>query len=296
MVYSVLPYDEPLFRPPSEAHSLIFQVTVGCSWNRCAFCEMYTSKKFRIKKEFETVAEIQLAASLLPDTRKIFLADGNAMVLSPARLKSILEKLSQNFPKLTRVSAYASPRDLSNKTVEELTDLRGSGLKLLYVGIESGDDEVLNAVDKGETRSSIISSLMKAKQAGISLSVMILTGLGGKHLSESHALNSARVVNEIQPEFLSALVLSFPFGTPHFSKRFRGEFIPLTRIELLKEQFNFISATRLHNVIFRSDHASNYLALKGILDRDQSQMLHLLQSAIDKPDCGMLRHEWERGL
>jgi radical SAM superfamily enzyme YgiQ (UPF0313 family) len=296
MVYSLLNYDEPLFRPPSEALSLIFQVTVGCSWNRCAFCEMYTSKKFRIKKDTDIEAEIKLAASLIPETRKIFLADGNAMVLSTAKLKAILEMLSQSFPKLTRVSAYASPRDLSTKTVDELTELRGYGLKLLYVGIESGDDEVLNAVDKGETRATIVSSLLKAKQAGIGLSVMILTGLGGKHHSRDHALNSASVVNEIQPEFLSTLVLSFPFGTDHFSKRFRGGFIPLNRVELLQEQFSFISATSLHNVIFRSDHASNYLALKGILDRDKSQMLQLLQSAIDKPDHGMLRHEWERGL
>jgi radical SAM superfamily enzyme YgiQ (UPF0313 family) len=296
MFYSVVPYDQPLFRPPGEAHSLIFQVTIGCSWNRCAFCEMYTSKKFRVKCEADVESEITYAARHFPEARKLFLGDGNAMVISTSMMLAHLANLSKNFAKLTRVSAYASPSDLNNKTVEELTALHQAGLKLLYVGVESGDDQVLKAVQKGETFSTTVAGLLKAKQAGINLSVMIITGLGGKHLSNGHAFNSAKIVNEIQPEFLSTLVLSFPYGPEHFRKRFRGDFIPLNTIELLQEQHNFIAHTELNRVIFRSDHASNYLALKGILGRDKHDLLHLLQTAIQNPGIYKLREEWERGL
>ena len=149
MFYSPITYDEPLFRPPSEARSLILQVTTGCSWNRCAFCEMYTSKKFRVRPEEKIFEEIAQAAQYLPETRKVFLADGNAMVLSTSKLLNILHKLGEIFPRLTRVSAYAIPKDLKNKSVEDLEKLRKAGLKLIYVGVETGDDELLKRIDKG---------------------------------------------------------------------------------------------------------------------------------------------------
>lgn len=296
MFYSPITYDEPLFRPPSEARSLILQVTTGCSWNRCAFCEMYTSKKFRIKPEEKVFEEIARAAQVLPDTRKVFLADGNAMVLSTSKLLNILHKLEETFTKLARVSAYAIPKDLKNKSVYDLEKLRKAGLKLIYVGIETGDDELLKRIDKGETAESTIASMQKAKAAGIKSSVMIINGLGGKKYSKQHATNSAKVINAIQPEFLSTLVLSFPYGVEHFKKRFAGEFEELNILELLVEQKTFIQNLQLDETVFRSDHASNYLVLKGILNRNKKDLLFELEKAIESPEMAGLREEWMRGL
>ncbi|MCD4696636.1 MAG: B12-binding domain-containing radical SAM protein [Bacteroidales bacterium] len=296
MFFSPVKYDEPLFRPPSEAYSLIFQVTVGCSWNQCAFCEMYTSKKFRVKPMNEIEDEIKSAENHFQDVRKIFLADGNAMVLSTDKLLNILHMINDAFPKANRISAYASAKDLENKSVEELQKLKEARLKLIYVGIESGDDELLKRINKGETFESTVRNLQKVKAAGVKSSVMILTGLGGKVFSEQHAINSARVVNEIQPEYLSTLVLSFPFGVEHYKNRFDGEFIEMDTIDLLKEQHKFITHTNLNSLVFRSDHASNYLALKGILGRDKERFLKQLQYAINNPGKAMLREEWQRGL
>lgn len=291
-----LSYDEPLFRPPSEAYSLIFQVTLGCSWNRCAFCEMYTSKKFRIKKEADIFTEIEAFEEYNSTIRKVFLADGNAFVLSFERLSSILDKLHENFPKLNRVSAYALPKDILSKTDEELQILAEKGLKLLYVGIETGDDELLQHIHKGETAASTIEALDRARNAEIKLSVMILNGLGGKKYTEQHAVNSAKVVNAIQPEYLSTLVLSFPYGVDHFKNRFDGDFEELSKAELIMEMGNFISHLQLKNTIFRSDHASNYLVLKGMLNRDKEELLRRISQVLEEPTHAKLRPEWLRGL
>ncbi|MCD4772110.1 MAG: radical SAM protein [Bacteroidales bacterium] len=289
-------YNEPLFRPPSEAYSLIFQVTLGCSWNKCAFCEMYSSKKFKTRKFEDVKSEIENTAKEYNDIRKVFLADGNAMVLSSAKLIEILTELNRNFPKLNRVSAYALPNDISSKTKEELIELKNAGLKLLYVGIESGDDEVLKMITKGETYNSTLDGLLKAREAGIKLSVMILNGLGGKKYSEQHAINSAKLVNEIKPEFLSTLVLSYPYGEDHFIKKFNGDFIKMTKMDLIKEMKTLIEKTELENTVFRSDHASNYLVLKGNLSRDKNEMLNRINQVLENPEYSGLREEWQRGL
>lgn len=296
MFYFPIKYDEPLFRPPSEAYSLILQVTIGCSWNKCSFCEMYTSKKFRVRSEEEVFREIHLMKEKGFDVRKVFLADGNAMVLSTQKLIRILNQLNVSFPKLSRISAYAIAKDLEYKSVSELTELKEAGLKLIYVGIETGNDELLRLITKGESFWSTRDSLLKAKQAGIKSSVMILTGLGGKKYSEKHAVDSARLVNLVQPEFLSTLVLSFPYGIDHYRRRFDGIYEDMSPLELLYEQYRFISELNVEDVIFRSDHASNYLALKGTLSRDKDRMLKELETAIHHPDQGVLREEWERGL
>ncbi|MCB2219102.1 MAG: B12-binding domain-containing radical SAM protein [Bacteroidetes bacterium] len=296
MFYSPFAYDEPLFRPPSEAHSLIFQVTLGCSWNRCAFCEMYTSKTFRVRNPEAVSAEIDEAANQMQGTRKVFLADGNAMVLSSHRLLQIIDKLNSAFPSLNRVSAYAMPRDLEHKSEEELRSLREAGLKILYVGIESGDPEVLKLINKGEIPDKMVHNLRKAQRVGIKTSVMIITGLGGKKYSRQHAIQSAEVVNAINPDFLSTLVLSFPFGKEHYEKRFKGSFEPMDKQDLLEEQYLFLKNTKLNNVIYRSDHASNYKPLKGILDRDKERLLSELEQAVSRPDQAGLRQEWQRGL
>ncbi len=289
-------YNEPLFRPPSEARSLILQLTLGCSWNRCAFCEMYAAKKFKVRRSEDIAQEIEQSQRFDPMIRKVFLADGNAFVLSSEKLMDVLKKLKVSFPKLMRVSAYALPKDILLKSDDELKKLRANGLKLLYVGIESGDDELLGRVNKGETFSSTAEALIKARNAGIKLSVMVLNGLGGKTFSEQHAINSALLVNKIQPEYLSTLVLSFPFGEAHFKKQFNGDFQALSTIELIAEMGLFIQDLDLEKTIFRSDHASNYLILKGILNKDKDVLLERVRNVLDKPEHASLRPEWLRGL
>ncbi len=296
MLNYILKYEEPLFRPPSEAYSLILQLTLGCSWNKCAFCEMYSSKKFILRKEKDIFNDIDKAAGYSNDIRKIFLADGNAMVLSSGKLLKNLDYLNDKFPKLNRVSAYSIAKDLENKTIAELKALKDAGLKLLYIGIESGDDELLGLINKGETFLSTTKNLLKLKEAGIKTSVMILNGLGGKTYSGQHARNSAKIVNETQPDFLSTLVLSFPYGVEHYKKRFKGDFVEMNPIELLQEMYLFISETNLESSIFRSDHASNYLSLKGILSRDKEKLLQQIDFGVNNSNKGILREEWQRGL
>jgi radical SAM superfamily enzyme YgiQ (UPF0313 family) len=257
---------------------------------------MYTSKKFSVKKETDVFKEIEAFREYSSDIRKVFLADGNAFVLSFERLSRILDKLHESFPKLNRVSAYALPKDILSKSDKELKTLSDKGLKLLYVGIESGDDELLQRIHKGETFESSSEALIKARKAGIKLSVMILNGLGGKKYSEQHAINSAKVVNAIQPEYLSTLVLSFPYGMDHFKKRFEGEFKELSKTELILEMGNFINHLQLESTIFRSDHASNYLILKGILNRDKGELLRRISQVLQDPSHANLRPEWMRGL
>jgi len=275
---------------------LILQLTLGCSWNRCAFCEMYSSKKFKVRKEEEIIREIKEVASISTDIKKVFLADGNAMVLSTSKLLRIINEINKTFPRVTRISAYALPKDISSKTDDELKQLSDTGLKLLYVGVESGDDELLRLINKGETFNSSVDGLQKARKAGIKLSVMILNGLGGKNYSVQHAINSAKAINLIQPEFLSTLVLSFPYGEDHFKKRFKGNFKALTTLELIEEMKIFIENLELENSVFRSDHASNYLVLKGNLNRDKQIFLNNINTVLQSPDDASLRPEWTRGL
>lgn len=291
-------YIEPLFRPPSEANSLIFQVTNGCSWNRCTFCEMYTApqKKFSAKKESLIFEEIEAAARAYPETRRIFLADGDAMALSTRRLLAIMLHIQKHFPSITRISSYCLPRNVKNKSVAELQELRDAGLGLVYVGAESGDDELLKLIDKGETRATTVGALQKFHSAKIKTSVMILNGLGGNLLSEQHAINSAKLVNESQPNYLATLVLSFPLGKKRFLQSFPSDFQLLDQNALFHEMELFIQHTELKNTIFRSDHASNYLILKGVLGKDKQKMLDKLHLAKNSPEQLHLREEWQRGL
>jgi len=293
-----LPYIEPLFRPPSEANSLILQVTNGCSWNRCTFCEMYTQpqKRFRPKAQHDIEEELAALAQAGVAPRRIFLADGDAMTLSFRRLKLILEAIRRYLPGTQRVSSYCLPRNLRNKTVEQLAELRALGLELLYVGCESGDDLVLKRVGKGETFDSSLAALTKIKAAGAKSSVMILNGLGGRRYSEQHALNSARLMSAAQPEYLSTLVVSFPLGEARYRAGFGGEYESLDQRGLFHEMLLLLENLELENTIFRSDHASNYLVLKGTLDRDKSRLLETVHAALERPGTVPLRPEWARGL
>ncbi|MBR9866447.1 MAG: radical SAM protein [Oceanospirillales bacterium] len=291
-------YIEPLFRPPSEANSLILQVTNGCSWNRCTFCEMYIDpqKQFKLKSETLLLDEIVRCGQQLSGVRRVFLGDGDAMVLSFRRLKTILEAIRTHLPGVTRVSAYALPSNLKHKTVEELQSLRDLGLTLIYVGAESGDDEVLRCIDKGETFQSTVDGLLKARQAGIKTSVMLINGLGGVRMSEQHARASAKLINAVQPEYLATLVLFSRRGNRRVSEGFGDDFTPLNQRQLFQEMEMFLSDLRLKGTIFRSDHASNFLVLKGVLNRDLDAMLMQLRTAIETPERVFLRQDYQRGL
>jgi len=291
-------YIEPVFRPPSEARSLILQVTNGCSWNECSFCEMYTgdAKKFAVTAPDKIQQQIKTAAASGYRIDKVFLADGDAMTLSFRRLKHILMLIQEHLPSVRRVSSYCLPRNLLKKTVEQLSELRALGLSLLYVGCESGDDEILTMINKGETFDSSVNALQKIKQAGMKSSVMILNGMGGVKFSQQHARRSAELVNICQPEFLSTLVLSFPCGSDRYQQGFNGQFIALNQAQLFHEIGLFISLLELEKTVFRSDHASNYLVLKGTLGKDKTKLLQQIDSAIAHPDTTPLRQEWQRGL
>lgn len=293
-----LRYVEPVFRPPSEAQSLILPVTDGCSWNKCSFCEMYTApqKAFRARDESEVLESIALAgAQWGGDVRRVFLADGDALVLPTRRLLAILGAIREHLPAVRRVSSYCLPRNLRKKSVAELSELAAAGLRIVYVGAESGDDEVLEHVNKGETFASTCEALDKLGAAGITRSVMILNGLGGPQLSAQHADNSARLLNLTQPEYVATLVVSFPNGDARFRSGFPG-WRALTQAELFAEMERFIAGLELRRSVFRSDHASNWLVLKGTLGADKARLLQQVRQAIDAPAAARLRPAWARGL
>lgn len=291
-------YVEPVFRPPSEAESLILPVTDGCSWNKCTFCEMYTApqKKFLARSEDEVLESIRLTGQRYGgDIRRVFLADGDALVLPTRRLVAILEAIRTHLPAVRRISSYCLPRNLRKKSQAEIDELAAAGLKMVYVGAESGDDQVLAAVDKGETLETTREALDKLGAAGITRSVMILNGLGGKALSQQHAENSARLANATQPEYLATLVVSFPQGEERFRAGFPG-WEPLDQHELFVEMERFLGLLELKRTVFRSDHASNWLVLKGTLGADKERLLAQVRLAVSSPDAARLRPAWARGL
>ncbi|MDK9725127.1 MAG: B12-binding domain-containing radical SAM protein [Sterolibacteriaceae bacterium MAG5] len=291
-------YVDPVYRPPSEAESLILPVTDGCSWNRCTFCEMYTApqKRFRARRPEEVLETLRRCGERFgAGVRRVFLADGDALALPTRSLLETLEAIRVHLPAVRRVSSYCLPRNLRRKSVSELRELAAAGLSLAYVGAESGDDEVLAKVQKGETRQTTLEALRKLGDAGIGRSVMILNGLGGKAFSSAHAANSARLLNEAQPEFLATLVVSFPMGEERFRAGFPG-WEPLDWIGLFCEMERFIDELDLERTVFRSDHASNWLVLKGTLGKDKARLLEQVREAIADPAGTQLRPDWARGL
>lgn len=293
-----LPYIEPVFRPPSEADSLILQVTNGCSWNHCTFCDMYTApqKAFLANDEaaiLNQIAEIGRQAG--ERVKRVFLADGDALVLPTRRLLNILEAIRAHLPGVHRISSYCLPRNLRKKSLAELVELHDAGLSLAYVGAESGDDLILERVRKGETQASTLDALEKLGQAGIKRSVMILNGLGGQIYTNQHAENSAHLVNTAQPEFLATLVVSLPRGEQRFRDSF-PEWEALSQKGLFEEMGKFLSLLDLKRTVFRSDHASNWLILRGTLGADKERLLKEVAVAIKNPDAANIRPFWARGL
>ena len=291
-------YVEPVFRPPSEAESLILPVTDGCSWNKCTFCELYTApqKAFRARDEAEVIDSIRRTGERYgAQVRRVFLADGDALVLPTRRLLAYLEAIRTHLPAVHRVSSYCLARNLTKKSVAELKSLAEAGLGLAYLGAESGDDEVLARVSKGETFESTRTALDKLGEAGITRSVMILNGLGGEALSAQHADNSARLINATRPEYLSTLVVTRHDAGRRFLQAW-PDWQALSQQGLFREMERFLAALELERTVFRSDHASNWLVFKGTLGADKARLLAQVRAAIAQPESAPLRPAWLRGL
>ncbi|MCP4180821.1 MAG: radical SAM protein [bacterium] len=269
-------YKEPLFRPPSEANSLIIQVAFGCPHNTCLFCPMYKSVKYHLKKQNEVFSDIEELSRIYPDTRRIFLADGDVMVLSFNYLKQILIKLNEVFPKLTRISLYANGSSILSKTIEELRTFKKLKLHTLYMGLESGDDEVLRLVEKSETSEKMIKAAHHLEAAGLRLCVFALLGLGGKERSYEHALKTAEVINQMSPKIFTILRFVKVDGT----KMYRG-FETVSEYESVLELYNMINGLELKNTIFRSDHSSVPIALSGRFPNDKELLLSGLKDLLN---------------
>lgn len=281
-----LGYDYPLYRPPSEANSIIFQVTLGCSFNKCSFCNMYRTKDYSERPWEEIMSEIDIVSKSFPQTERIFLADGDAINLSTEKLVKILEYIKEKFPNLKRISCYAMPKNLLQKTPAELTLLNKKGLNMLYIGIETGNDILLKKITKGATSKSIIDACNRAKKSGFIISCMIILGIGGKRYSVDHIKETARVVSEVSPNFLAALTLIIEDGVyDEFMKKFAEPFetlddsLILNELELLLSEINPISP-----IVFRANHASNVYSIGGNLPEDREKMIALVSSLKEHPE------------
>ena len=288
------PLIEPIIRPPAEADSLLLQVTVGCSANSCSFCAAYRNKNFRIVNNDIVVDDIRKAARRYPETRKVFLLDGDALVLSTDRLVPILKLINESFPKLMRISSYANGYNIIKKSQNELRELAKNKLTLIYMGLESGSQKVLDACDKRSTVDEMVEAVKKAQDVGIKSSVIVLLGLGGKAMSKEHITGTIGALNRMQPRYLSFLSLMLINGTSLGEQAASGEFKELSSVELLKEAREIIEGLNLEKTIFRSNHASNYLELEGRFPKDKNALLSALDAAISGEV--RLKPDWFRGL
>jgi len=273
-------YEGTIIRPPSEAGSILLQVTVGCSRNRCTFCGTYAGERFRIKPEEVVRADIDYAATRFRRQRRVFLCDGDALVLPQERLVRILRAIRERLPWVTRVGAYANAKSLSWKTVEQLRELRELGLGILYVGLESGDDVTLARIRKGADAAKMIAAASKARQAGIKLSLTVILGIAGRERSLLHARETGRVLSAIDPEYVGALSLILIPGTPLYDEWLRGDFVLIEPEEMLRELREMIASTVLTQGLFHANHASNYLPIKARLPRDREAVLALIDRAL----------------
>ncbi|MCG8400172.1 MAG: radical SAM protein [Firmicutes bacterium] len=288
--------EPPVFRPPSEAFSLILQLTIGCRHNACTFCGMYRGKKFRVKSWDEIKKDIDQCLAQMGHVKRVFLADGDALWAPASLIVQTAEYLYKHFPGLERVSMYAGPLDILGKSPEELKAIHGSGVQMLYLGVESGNEDILQAIRKGVTAGEMVLAGQKALQAGFSLSVTVINGLGGKDLWRENALDTARVLSEINPTFVGALTLMVVPNTPLYQKIQRGDFEIPDSAGILRELKCLLENINLTQCVFRSNHASNYLPLRGTLNRDRDKLVALLEQAVSNPGAVPLRPEISRGL
>jgi len=292
----MLNYANPLYRPPSEANSLIFQVTLGCSFNECSFCDMYRSKEYSEKPWGEVKLEIDMMAKQMPETTRIFLADGDALNLKTDYMIQIVKYLYELFPNLERISCYAMPMNLLKKTPEELEKMQKAGLNMLYLGIESGSDIILKKVTKGATSQTIIRACLKAIDAGYILSCMVILGLGGKTYTKEHIKGTAEVLSAVSPQYAAALTLYLENGIKNeFLTKFDEPFIPVTDDQALDELEDLISQIDAkREVIFRANHGSNAYNIKGVFPRDKSSMLEQIAWMRQHPE--VIRPKGIRGF
>lgn len=295
MFADLLDYDMPLWRPPSEGRNLILQATIGCSFNRCSFCSMYRTKEFRARPLEAVFADIARARRARPEAARVFLADGDALVLPTERLQQILERLGEAFPGLTRISSYALPANLIKKSVEELESLVARKLTLVYYGIESGSQDILKRITKGASPRAIAEGLGKAKAAGLKVSATVILGLGGRGRWRQHIDETAALVNEVAPSYLSTLQLGLDASVrAEFLRKYKEPFEFQDDAAILEEQARLIEQLApARPVIFRSNHASNALALAGTLPKDRARLLAEIAAA--RAGARPLRPQWARG-
>lgn len=287
-------YYGDVYRPPSEARSLIVQVTYGCSHNTCAFCSMYKEKRFAVRPLEEVMEDFRSARKLYAHVDKVFLADGDALVRKAGELETILDTIRELFPECERVTSYASPASIRIRTDEELRTLRAKGLTMVYMGLESGCDEVLKLMRKGHDAAEIVAMGQKVRKSGIALSVTAITGLGGPELLERHAVETAEAFNAMNPEYIGMLTLMVEPGTPLYDWVQSGSFRLLTPPQVLRETRLLMEHLDSPGSVFRMNHASNYLTLKGTLNADRDAMLARIDQA--EQDLSLLRPEGWRGL
>ncbi len=289
-------YEGVVIRPPSEADSLILQVTVGCSHNKCIFCPAYKAKRFRIKSFGEIREDIDEASIHEQHLRRVFLADGDALIIPQQRLLEIINYLNEKFPKLTRIGIYGNAKSILKKSIEQLKELKENKLSFIYLGIESGDEETLKNVHKGITYEKMVEAAKRVKEASIKLSVTVLLGLAGTERSAIHAKETARILTDIQPDYIGALTLMIPPEAPLYSMVEEGKFELPSPFELLQELRIMIAESDLHNCLFFSNHASNYLPVKARLPRDKISSLELIDEVLSSGDETLLKPEYLRAL
>ncbi len=269
-----------VFRPPSEAYSLIVQATIGCSHNKCAFCEMYKEKQFAIRKTEEILQDLEEARREYGRIERIFLADGDALMIRTPALLEILRGIERIFPECQRVGIYSSPKSIELKSPEELAELRRAGLAIAYLGLESGSEQVLSRMEKGATPDEIVASGKKMQAAGIQLSVTAISGLGGLEHMQEHAIDTAKVLSELNPKYIGLLTLLVEEGTPLHDWVGEGSFTPLTPIQVAEETKLMLQHLDSPGSVFRSNHASNYVSLAGTLNGDKQDMIDTLERAL----------------
>ncbi|MGE5381691.1 MAG: radical SAM protein [Methylocystaceae bacterium] len=290
-------YEGNIFRPPSEAYSYLLQCTIGCSHNRCTFCAMYKDKKYRIRDLDDIKTDIRMAKSYHGDLEKIFLCDGDALAMPTEMLIDIITTLYKTFPSLRHVGTYAGPDSIMEKSMDELIAIKNAGLTIGYLGVETGDNQLLLDIKKGVDYEGMRDAGIRFRAAGIQLSCIVLLGLAGKgERSGEHARATGKILSEIDPEYAGALTLMLVPGTPMFRQSERGEFQLPNEWEVLEEMRELIAHMEVNNCEFRSNHASNYLPIKGHLPHDRGRLLKVIDDILVKHDRRYLRPDYMRGL
>ena len=287
-------YEGNCFRPPSEAYSILLQVTVGCSHNKCTFCGSFKEKRFRIKDDDIILSDILFASKYMKGQDRVFLMDGDALIIPQKRLMWIHDRIKEHLPWVRRVGIYANAKGVRKKSLEELIQLRQNGLGIVYFGVESGDDEVLKSVNKGTTPQNLIDMGRKVREAGIKLSVTVLLGIAGRERSLEHAKATGKVLSAMDPEYVGALTVMLVPGTPLYEDFESGKFQLPTEREFLQELREMIAHTNLTEGLFFSNHASNYLPIKAKLPKGKQEALSLIDSALNGEIP--LKPEWMRAL